>query len=44
MYVINGFYMAMRDKYVLGKGIFYYVVAFDSEKVRRRREGGSGAN
>jgi hypothetical protein len=30
MYVINGFYMAMRDKYVEGPGIYYYVVGFDA--------------
>ena len=31
MYVINGFYTAMRDKYIAGKGIYYYVVAWDPE-------------
>ncbi len=31
MYVINGFYMAMREKYVTGNGIYYYVVGWDSK-------------
>lgn len=31
LYVINGFYMAMREKYVKGNGIYFYVVAFDLE-------------
>ncbi|GMH70779.1 hypothetical protein TrST_g2606 [Triparma strigata] len=33
LYVINGFYMAMREKYVTGDGIYYYVVGFDSEEI-----------
>ncbi|GMH62774.1 hypothetical protein TL16_g03554 [Triparma laevis f. inornata] len=33
LYVINGFYMAMREKYVTGDGIYYYVVGFDSEQI-----------
>ncbi|GMH61270.1 hypothetical protein TrRE_jg352 [Triparma retinervis] len=31
LYVINGFYMAMREKYVQGSGIYFYVVGFDPE-------------
>ena len=33
LYVINGFYMAMREKYVQGNGIYLYVVAFDPEEI-----------
>ena len=33
LYVINGFYMAMREKYVAGDGIYFYVVGFDSTAI-----------
>ena len=33
LYCINGFYAAMRDKYVKGVGLHYYAVGFDAEKI-----------
>jgi nucleoside diphosphate kinase len=29
LYVVNGFYASMRDKYVSGKGIYYFIVGFN---------------